>query len=85
MLSPEEMLALIAERAADLRKAGVRKLQTAELTLELDAYEPPPERARDMQHVEIVDESDPLSDPSTFAMRDGSIPGFKSRRKPDSE
>lgn len=81
-MTPADFLALVAERAAELRAAGVRKLELADMRLELDPYDgPPPAATRDPQTVEIVsDDSDPLNDPATFAMRDGSIPGFRRTR-----
>lgn len=84
-LTPAQWLALVAEKAAELRKAGVRKLVLPQLQLELDAYEPeqPAVPARDPSTVEMTEDSDPLNDPTTFAMRDGSIPGFKNNRRGD--
>lgn len=87
-LTAAEWLALIAERAAELRAAGVRKLtfpaNYGAVQLELDAYEGSPAApSRDPQTVEMVDDADPLNDPATFAMRDGSIPGFKGSKRSD--
>lgn len=82
-LTPAQWLSLVAEKAAELRKAGIRKLTMPELQLELDPYEMPPEPVRNPQHVEIVEDSDPLNDPATFAMRDGSVPGIRRRRSED--
>jgi hypothetical protein len=78
-MTPPEWLALIAERAKELRAAGVRKVSMPELRLELDPYEPEPERSvtTEDQTIDIAGDSDPFNDPTTFGRRDGKLPGYK--------
>lgn len=83
-MTPADWLQLIAERAKELRAAGVRKLEMPELRLELDAWEPEPMAARDSDKdrtVVIEGDSDPFNDPATFGRRDGSLPGFKANSR----
>ncbi len=69
-MSTAELLTLLAERARELREAGVRRLQTNEFQLELAPHETPPELSPPREE-EILD---PLKDPSTFP--GGRIPQF---------
>jgi hypothetical protein len=82
-----KLLALVARRAKELRDAGVLRVELPELRLELAPADYTP-RADTAEHaggsvrtVDIGDDSDPFNDPTTFAMRDGSVPGFKARRR----
>ena len=89
-LTPAQWLALVAERAADLRKAGVRKLSMPQLQIELDPYDGPAESPSHLVNdgeIEMtsppVDDSDPLNDPTLYGRRDGSVPGFRRNRHED--
>lgn len=83
-MSPAELLSLIAERAAELRKAGVRVLELPELKLELLPYEGEPVASasgpdRGVTEMTLVDEPDPFDDAVTFGRRDGKVPGYKAQ------
>jgi hypothetical protein len=87
MKSPARLLSLIAARAKELRAAGVLRVELPELRLELSPVEstPAPQQTADggsVRTIEMVEDPDPLNDPSTFGTTDGSLPGYKSKRRP---
>jgi hypothetical protein len=81
-------LRLVAERAAELRSTGVRKLELpGVLCLELDEYVPAPqaqpaEQGTSVRTIDIsgdADLADPLNDPATYP--GGKVPGFERPRR----
>lgn len=80
-LAPADWLTLIADRAPQLREAGVLELTVDGVTVRLAPYEPPPAQPR--REEAAVEDPDPLNDPATFG-RIGRAPGFdRPRRQED--
>jgi hypothetical protein len=76
--SPTELLALIAAKAPELRKAGVTAVTLdgegfrVELARYVDDAAPPVPK-----HDEIVEPEDPWNDPTTYGLPPGAkVPGF---------
>jgi hypothetical protein len=79
-LSPAELLSLLAERARELRDAGVRRLQLEQFVA--IEFAPAEEKAPlDLQAEPQEEYSDPLRDPATFP--GGRIPQFIRRVNSD--
>lgn len=76
--SPAELLDLIAQKAPELRKAGVRAVTLDgdgfRVELERHVDEPAPAPAK---QDEVVEPADPWNDPATYGLPPGSkVPGF---------
>lgn len=79
-----EQLALIAEHAPHLRKAGVTSFTAKDCSFTLAPYlEPGPTQQTKADAVE-EEPVDPLDDPMTFGRRTG-VPGFPRRKRAEDE
>ncbi len=78
-LTPAELLDLIVEKAANLRRVGVLELGFGGVTLKLAPHEEP---AAEVDLEDVEDRSDPMNDPTTFG---GRVPGFSRLHEMDDE
>lgn len=69
-----DRLALIAERAPALRRAGVTQITDGDCSFTLAPFEPEPVAQPRLEQV-ADDNSDPLFDPASYP--DGKVPGYK--------
>jgi hypothetical protein len=82
--SPDELLALIAAKAPELRKAGVKAVTLdgdgfrVELAPHVDETPAPSTKANG----DVVEPADPWNDPSTYGLPPGAkVPGFDRPKK----
>lgn len=76
-----EQLALIADKAVELRKAGVTEFTLDGLSVRLAPYMEPEQPQAQAQQAEH-DDVDALDDPSTYGLPPGApVPGFAALRE----
>lgn len=79
--NPAELLSLIADKALELRKAGITRFALDGLSVELAPYVEPEPQLVPTQASPARESLDPLDDPETFGLPPGSpVPGFAALR-----
>lgn len=80
--NPAEWLALIADKAPALRKAGVTELVLDGVSVRLAPYVDPETQAQAPTQPQTREDLDPLDDPETFGLPPGApVPGFAALRE----